>query len=306
MNIINDDIDDCNFIIGEIVFAKIKGYSWWPAIVIFYFLLFQVSKILSNKRYKIKFFGPEKSYGIVHSKKIDKYINKYKFALKIKKYKLKKAINKANELIEQMSDEERKKFVPNFKSKDLRLNKHYIPKKKENFEYNQNYLDDDDDNLDSNYDDDDEEYENENEDNNDNEIDNNFNQSDDNNENSESIISYIDFEEIKNLPNSNNFLDDEMKKYCDNKIISEDDFINSIIDFFHFLTNCENISYIVETKKDDLLKVISFLLEGKMTIDGNRTNKILHVLKRCNEGSGKNTLNEYLNIILDNIKNNKI
>ena len=43
-----------------------------------------------------------------------------------------------------------------------------------------------------------------------------------------------------------------------------------------------------------------------MIIDGNRSNKILHVLKRCNEGSGKNTLNEYLNIILDNIKNNKI
>ena len=216
-----------------------------------------------------------------------------------------------------MLEEERKKFVPNFKSKDLRLNKHYIAKKKENFEYNQDYLDNDD-YFNSNYNDDDdnynnEEYENENEndnDDNDNDIDseieNNSNQSEDNNDNTESTISYIDLEELKNLPNSNNFLDDEMKKYCNNKIIKEDDFINSIIDFFHFLTNCKNISYIIDNKKDDLLKVITFLLEGKMIIDGNRSNKILHVLKRCNEGSGKNTLNEYLNIILDNIKNDKI
>ena len=216
-----------------------------------------------------------------------------------------------------MSDEERKKFVPNFKSNDLRLNKHYIAKKKENFEYNQDYLDNDDNfNSNSNDDDDDEdynneEYENDDEyDNNDNdneyENENNSNQSEENNENSESTITFIDFEELKNLPNSNNFLDDEMKKYCNNKIIKEDDFINSIIDFFHFLTNCKNISYIIDNKKDDLLKVITFLLEGKMIIDGNRSNKILHVLKRCNEGSGKNTLNEYLNIILDNIKNDKI
>ena len=35
INFKNEDINDYHFIIGEIVFAKIKGDSLWPAIVIF-------------------------------------------------------------------------------------------------------------------------------------------------------------------------------------------------------------------------------------------------------------------------------
>ena len=32
MNFGNEEYEN-NYIIGEIVFAKIKGYSWWPGIV---------------------------------------------------------------------------------------------------------------------------------------------------------------------------------------------------------------------------------------------------------------------------------
>ena len=103
-----------------------------------------------------------------------------------------------------------------------------------------------------------------------------------------------------------NFLNDEMTKYCNNKIINEETFIKSIIDFFQFLSTSKNISYVIEKNKNDLIKVITFLLEGKMIIDENKSNRILHALKGCNKGSGKNSLNEYLNIILDNIKNGKI
>ena len=191
-----------------------------------------------------------------------------------------------------MSNEEREKYVPGFHKNDLRLNKHYSVKNTKKVEYNGNYFDD---NLSESADINESDLINYNEE----------NESYENEINSFESISNNNIDKEDNINNSNNFLNEEMIKYCNNNIIKEEDFIHSIVDFFQFLGNSNNISLIIEKSKDDLLKVINFLLEGKMIIDGNKANRILHVLKGSNEG-GKNSLNEYLNIVLDNIKNDKI
>ena len=187
----------------------------------------------------------------MQSKYIDKYYNKYKKCYKIQRTKLKKAISKANELIEQMSESERQKYVPGF-------------------------------NI----------YEQEN-------ISDTF-YSDNN------VSSDIFSEQNAIYEDSSNFLIKENEKYCDNEIINEEKFSHYIIDFFEFLGNYKNKSYLVQKEKSNLIKIFSFLLQGKMDINRQKGNKIINIIKNSNSKEENDILNEYLNIALDNIKNGKI
>ena len=105
---------------------------------------------------------------------------------------------------------------------------------------------------------------------------------------------------------SSNFLIKENEKYCDNEIINEEKFSHYIIDFFKFLGNYKNKSYLVQKEKSNLIKIFSFLLEGKMDINRQKGNKIINIIKNSNSKEENDILNEYLNIALDNIKNGKI
>ena len=58
------------FRINEIVWAKVKGFSWWPA---------RVTSILTRNTYMVDFYG-EKFRAKLHKSKLEKYkenINKY-------------------------------------------------------------------------------------------------------------------------------------------------------------------------------------------------------------------------------------
>ena len=81
---------------------------------------------------------------------------------------------------------------------------------------------------------------------------------------------------------SSNFLIKENEKYCDNEIINEEKFSHYIIDFFEFLGNYKNKSYLVQKEKSNLIKIFSFLLEGKMDINKQKGNKIINIIKNSN------------------------
>jgi len=105
---------------------------------------------------------------------------------------------------------------------------------------------------------------------------------------------------------SSNFLIKENEKYCDNEIINEEKFSHYIIDFFKFLGNYKNKSYLVQKEKSNLIRIFSFLLEGKINANVEKGNQIINIIKNLGSKEENEILNEYLNIALDNIKNGKI
>ena len=105
---------------------------------------------------------------------------------------------------------------------------------------------------------------------------------------------------------SSNFLIKENEKYCDNEIINEEKFSHYIIDFFEFLGNYKNKSYLVQKEKSNLIRIFSFLLEGKINANVEKGNQIINIIKNLGSKEENEILNEYLNIALDNIKNGKI
>ena len=105
---------------------------------------------------------------------------------------------------------------------------------------------------------------------------------------------------------SSNFLIKENEKYCDNEIINEEKFSHYIIDFFKFLGNYKNKSYLVQKEKSNLIRIFSFLLEGKINANVEKGNQIINIIKNLGSNEENEILNEYLNIALDNIKNGKI
>ena len=105
---------------------------------------------------------------------------------------------------------------------------------------------------------------------------------------------------------SSNFLIKENEKYFDNEIINEEKFSHYIIDFFEFLGNYKNKSYLVQKEKSNLIKIFSFLLQGKINANVEKEKQIINIIKNLGSKEENEILNEYLNIDLDNIKKRKI
>ena len=92
---------------------------------------------------------------------------------------------------------------------------------------------------------------------------------------------------------SSNFLIKENEKYCDNEIINEEKFSHYIIDFFEFLGNYKNKSYLVQKEKSNLIRIFSFLLEGKINANVEKGNQIINIIKNL----GSKEENEILNLL---------
>ena len=76
------------FNIGDIVFAKVKGFNWWPGKITEYFN--------SNDSYRIDFYEKKKTYCILKENSIKEFSEGYKMVNQKKISKLlKDSINKA-------------------------------------------------------------------------------------------------------------------------------------------------------------------------------------------------------------------
>ncbi len=92
-----------NFSVGEIVWAKIRGYPWWPAMVNFvFFNLTQITGTVDEnkeKKYVVGFIG-DNTHSILQKQKLAKFQKEYKTYANTKKKILLESIRLAKEMID--------------------------------------------------------------------------------------------------------------------------------------------------------------------------------------------------------------
>lgn len=102
-----------NFAVGEIVWAKIRGYPWWPAMVskkqlsyIYlkkkYISLFKITGIVDDnkeKKFVVGFIG-DNTHSVLQKKNLNKFQKEYKNFANTKKRTLLDSIRLAKEMIE--------------------------------------------------------------------------------------------------------------------------------------------------------------------------------------------------------------
>ena len=99
---------------GDLVWAKIRGYPWWPGIVQTSKVKLGTTKDENNKEIKVlvNFLG-DNTHAEIPLPKIENYEKKYEEYSKTKKKTLQKAISIANKLLkEDNSNESNNKAVP--------------------------------------------------------------------------------------------------------------------------------------------------------------------------------------------------
>ena len=126
-NLINEKNN--NFFIGEIIFAKIRGFPWWPAKIV------NIITEKSKKKYSVIFFG-DKTTSILYEKYINQYKERYPLSKNIKKnYNLNNSLHDANEEIKKLNKDKIKYYFPdgnveNIECKYSALNYNTINRKK--------------------------------------------------------------------------------------------------------------------------------------------------------------------------------
>ena len=92
------------FNINDIVWAKIKGFKWWPA---------KISKIITSSKYRVEFYG-ENNYATVSNDKIVEYKKGYNEYSKVNKTDLKKSIKLADaDLLKRKEETKQLNLVEN-------------------------------------------------------------------------------------------------------------------------------------------------------------------------------------------------
>lgn len=101
------------FFIGEIIFAKIRGFPWWPA---------KITNVEIDKtkyKYSVIFYG-DKSTGILFEKYINKYKDRYPLSKNIKKnYNLNNSLHDANEDIKKLNKDKIEYYFPDGKVENI-------------------------------------------------------------------------------------------------------------------------------------------------------------------------------------------
>ena len=113
------------FSVTEIVWAKIRGYPWWPAFVK------SIHPDPKENKFKVYFIGDNTHATLPHSK-ITNFQKSYKDHSKTKKSKLLDSIKKAKEMVELQHQKESKDSSINKKKEiDLESNNETTSKFKE-------------------------------------------------------------------------------------------------------------------------------------------------------------------------------
>lgn len=108
-----------SFSVGEIVWAKVRGYPFWPGIIK------GIEECSKEKKYSINFIG-DSTHATIPKKCLNKFDKHYSIHSKCKQKKLEEAIKKAMELFEE-KNKNKKDFFKNLK----KLNENEKKSKKE-------------------------------------------------------------------------------------------------------------------------------------------------------------------------------
>ena len=124
----------------EIVWAKIKGFPWWPGIikkVSFQFRENRIKGFYKEKIYEIDFIG-SKSHAIVSKNNIQPFMKNYEGHCETKSISLKKAIKLAKNLFDQKTEKKSQKFDQ--KPKNEKISKIENDQSKTESEKNEDHL----------------------------------------------------------------------------------------------------------------------------------------------------------------------
>ena len=113
-----------NFIIGEIVWGKIKGYNWWPAIIK------EIEEDNKENKYKVSFIGNNRN-GNLKKRNICKFEKEYKIHSNTKKKDLLESIKIANDMFynkKRDKDNLKDNLLDNEKDNENNINKNIIDK----------------------------------------------------------------------------------------------------------------------------------------------------------------------------------
>lgn len=116
-----------DFFIGEVVWAKIRGYPWWPAIV---------KKAMADpkeNKYMVYFIG-DNTHSTLPESKLANFQKNFKDYSKTKKGKLVESIKKAKDMIDNKDTKEIKEVKEPKESKEVKdKEKDHDNKEKEHF-----------------------------------------------------------------------------------------------------------------------------------------------------------------------------